>query len=303
MSSKEECPNCPGRDDHDAEHCPIKPQGAGVPFDVKQFARLAAKEMEKHDFHGFEPVVLAVVEELLAAPTPEHRPDGVAGLLDEALEHLELHAQEASHPGQYELMARIRAALTAPAQGQQAPNYWRDLAVANRKVADNALAELSALKAQQAGQEPFGYLADDGGAMAAFFRAEDKDQFDAFCAEAEPLNKVVLYTTPQPAPAQGVAGLGNERILEQALADTQDYLTEAYSCVRTLAVALTDSRAIIESQLELIAKRATGRYLDKTPMVRALRAHMARFDDVLSDQAHGIKLASAANDKQSGGAV
>jgi len=23
--TKEECPNCPGRDDHDAEHCPIKP--------------------------------------------------------------------------------------------------------------------------------------------------------------------------------------------------------------------------------------------------------------------------------------
>lgn len=24
-----ECPNCPGRDDHDAEHCPIKPQASG----------------------------------------------------------------------------------------------------------------------------------------------------------------------------------------------------------------------------------------------------------------------------------
>lgn len=59
---------------------------------------------------------------------------------------------------------------------------------------------------QQAGQEPFGYLADDGGSMVAFFRAEDKDQFDAFCAEAEPLNKVVLYTAPQPAPAQDVEG-------------------------------------------------------------------------------------------------
>ena len=99
----------------------------------------------------------------------------------------------------------------APAQGQQVE--WRTTAVmleqANAGLAQlngKLRAELSALKAQQVGQEPFGYLADDGGAMVAFFRAEEKDQFDAFCAEAEPLNKVVLYTAPQPAPAQDVAG-------------------------------------------------------------------------------------------------
>ena len=98
----------------------------------------------------------------------------------------------------------------APAQGQQVE--WRTTAVmleqANAGLAQlngKLRAELSALKAQQVGQEPFGYLADDGGTMVAFFRAEDKDQFDAFCAEAEPLSKVVLYTTPQPAPAQDVA--------------------------------------------------------------------------------------------------
>ena len=36
--------------------------------------------------------------------------------------------------------------------------HWQDLAVANRKVADEALAELSALKAQQVGQEPVGVI-------------------------------------------------------------------------------------------------------------------------------------------------
>lgn len=44
-------------------------QPVGVPFEVRDFARRAAAEMEKHDFHGFEPVVLAVVEQILAAPT------------------------------------------------------------------------------------------------------------------------------------------------------------------------------------------------------------------------------------------
>ena len=33
--TKEECPNCPGRDDHDAEHCPIKPSNAD---ECKRFA-------------------------------------------------------------------------------------------------------------------------------------------------------------------------------------------------------------------------------------------------------------------------
>jgi NTP pyrophosphatase (non-canonical NTP hydrolase) len=41
-----------------------------APFGLKEFARRAAVEMEKHDFHGFEPVVLAVVEDMLAAPVP-----------------------------------------------------------------------------------------------------------------------------------------------------------------------------------------------------------------------------------------
>lgn len=80
---------------------------------------------------------------------------------------------------------------------------YMEAAEGTRKALES---ELAALKAQQVGQEPFGYLADDGGAMVAFFRAEEKDQFDAFCAEAEPLNKVALYTAPQPAPAQDVAG-------------------------------------------------------------------------------------------------
>ncbi len=36
------------------------------PIDLNEFARRAALKMAEHDFHGFEPVVLAVVEEMLA---------------------------------------------------------------------------------------------------------------------------------------------------------------------------------------------------------------------------------------------
>lgn len=39
---------------------------AAVPFNLAEFAKRAAKEMEKHDFHGFEPVVFDVVAALLA---------------------------------------------------------------------------------------------------------------------------------------------------------------------------------------------------------------------------------------------
>lgn len=60
----------------------------GVPFDLREFARLAAIEMEKHDFHGFEPVVLAVLEDMLAAapsaPAATQAPSAqdVAGLVE-----------------------------------------------------------------------------------------------------------------------------------------------------------------------------------------------------------------------------
>lgn len=49
---------------------------AAVPFDLKEFAKRAAVEMEKHDFHGFEPVVLAVVEDMLAAAAPSKQQQG-----------------------------------------------------------------------------------------------------------------------------------------------------------------------------------------------------------------------------------
>lgn len=52
-----------------------QPALAVVPFDLEQFARAAAREMEKHDFLGFEPVVYAVVEQLLAAPVPAAQDD------------------------------------------------------------------------------------------------------------------------------------------------------------------------------------------------------------------------------------
>jgi hypothetical protein len=59
-----------GRCDMWAEVARLNASRDVAPFDLKEFARRAAVEMEKHDFHGFEPVVLAVVEDMLAAPTP-----------------------------------------------------------------------------------------------------------------------------------------------------------------------------------------------------------------------------------------
>ena len=60
--------------------------GQGVPvagLDVTEFARRAGLEMEKHDFHGFEPVALAVAEEVLlsaapSAPAANHTEDSLA---------------------------------------------------------------------------------------------------------------------------------------------------------------------------------------------------------------------------------
>lgn len=169
--------------------------------------------------------IAGLIQDRAAQPAPVV-PDGFKALLDRIVPRLDAGGPNPIDPELhhcewtlYQERERIHAEFAAaPAQGQQVEcrecarmarqvKHWQDLAVANRKVADEALAELAALKAQQVGQEPFGYLADDGGSMVAFFRAEEKDQFDAFCAEAEPLNKVVLYTAPQPAPAQDVAGL------------------------------------------------------------------------------------------------
>lgn len=43
----------------------IMSAGVASPIDLNEFARRAALKMAEHDFHGFEPVVLAVVEEML----------------------------------------------------------------------------------------------------------------------------------------------------------------------------------------------------------------------------------------------
>ncbi len=43
--------------------------------------------------------------------------DTLRGLLREANKHLKLHSQESSHPGQQELMKRIKAALAEPVSG------------------------------------------------------------------------------------------------------------------------------------------------------------------------------------------
>lgn len=49
-----------------------EPKDWKAPFDLHEFARRADQEMQKHDFHGFEPVVLAVAEGLLEAPGSAH---------------------------------------------------------------------------------------------------------------------------------------------------------------------------------------------------------------------------------------
>lgn len=48
--------------DHEAE-----PSTLIAPFGLNEFARRAGQMMAKHDFHGFEPVALAIAEELLGA--------------------------------------------------------------------------------------------------------------------------------------------------------------------------------------------------------------------------------------------
>jgi len=49
------------------------PSTVVAPFDLNEFARRAGQMMAEHDFHGFEPIVLAIAEELLgvqAEPAP-----------------------------------------------------------------------------------------------------------------------------------------------------------------------------------------------------------------------------------------
>jgi len=134
------------------------------------------------------------------------------------------------------------------AQGQQSPNYWRDLAVANRKVADNALAELSALKAQQVGQEPVyvecrecsgcGHVGinDSLDTHSACSRcawigpspAEDKcpgcaaeNVMSAACPKCGCIYRLLAdaeITAPQPAPAQDVTAVLK---MARALSDRQ----------------------------------------------------------------------------------
>lgn len=129
---------------------------------------------------------------------------------DSIIDHLTLEAQGETRMGEPFI-----------AQGQQSPNYWRDLAIANRKVADEALAELSALKAQQAEQKPVRFV-EDREVLARLL--EDDDQcigdYHAFqgatgislgsdhgiwCAAYAAGMVRQAKAAPQPAPAQDVA--------------------------------------------------------------------------------------------------
>lgn len=49
-----------------------------------------------------------------------------------------------------------------------------------------------------------------------------------------------------------------------------------------LIQALENTRDIIDMQLDLVAARAKGSYLDKTPVMRSLRAHRARCNEALT---------------------
>ncbi|WP_312450106.1 hypothetical protein [Stutzerimonas nitrititolerans] len=62
-----------------------------APFDLNEFARRAGQMMAKHDFHGFEPVALAIAEELLGAkaepaPAQDERGDELEAIHQYAFE-------------------------------------------------------------------------------------------------------------------------------------------------------------------------------------------------------------------------
>jgi len=76
------------------------------PFDLNMFAQRAAELMEMHDFHGFEPVVMAVVREVLGL-------QGAAGgeqtTSDAQIEHLRWLLQCTL---QYDLGGTLRGMIT-----------------------------------------------------------------------------------------------------------------------------------------------------------------------------------------------
>ena len=84
-----------------------------------------------------------------------------------------------------------------------------------------------------------------------------KEVFDQWTSNLKPECQRIVYTAPQAECAPG------------ALTDAID-LT-----IKTL-----------ERQLDLIAERAPGNYLDKTPIVRSLRAHKQRLERALEQAVH-----------------
>lgn len=161
--------------------------------------------------------------------------------------------------------ACIDAMLSAaPAQGQQVEcqecerlarqvKHWQDLSVANRNVADEALAELSVLKEQQVGQEPVAWRYTS--AQSPLSRPEKKWHYqetfpkwdDRKVCEIGQLQ--ALYTAPQPAPAQDVAGLVKRCMDEEAAHWTGDSrqavrlaLDDAYARV-LIALAAHDKQS------------------------------------------------------------
>lgn len=93
----------------------------------------------------------------------------------------------------------------------------------------------------------------------------------------ERVAKPVLFRHQEDAHADACAEL--RALLSSAPAQPA---SPAQPEVQRLREALRITRDTIDRQLEVIASRATGNYLDKLPVVRSLKAHRARCDAALA---------------------
>lgn len=208
-----ECVNCPGAIDHSTADCPLKPQAsAEIPFGGfdPNFCPGSNPDNPQTEEHEPEqpgaaqpaPVVPAGYVMVPVKPTPE----------------MVRAAEEAYMPfGDMDIALRMGVLAAAPAQGQQVE--WRTTAVmleqANAGLAQlngKLRAELSALKAQQVGQEPAGEVHLRKGGGISLLHVE----------LAQPLPPgTKLYTAPQPAPSQDVAGLASSDPVAKAEFETR----------------------------------------------------------------------------------
>ncbi len=143
-----------------------EPSTLAAPFDLNEFARRAGQMMAEHDFHGFEPIALAIAEELLGAkaePVPAQTEQQSIRLPErKRTEHL---------PKEYKTMTVVRAGLEA---------Y-------NRALDD--VAALNAAPIAQTAQQPeqTGLVEAASGALAAIQDALEDAYHNAYpecCGQA-----------------------------------------------------------------------------------------------------------------------